>query len=314
MRRRLLIISNPGAGVSHSTLIDDTAAALQRAGAVLTRVQPADVAAARLAAREAAASGTWDAVVAAGGDGTIRHVAAALIGSDTPLGIIPIGTGNVLAHEIGLDPQPAAIARMLLDGPVIDVACARANGEPFLLMAGAGFDAHVLRRLDQRTKSLLGKLAYAAPLLGALFRPLDALTVTVDERVHHASWAVVANARHYGGGFVLAPRTGIDRRGLEVILFKAGTRTALLSLLMSLARGRLGERATAARGDVEMLACTRVTIATSAPVPVQIDGDVIGATPLEIDAGTAHVRLIVPAGSHLATGCSGTSGSGIPTR
>jgi diacylglycerol kinase (ATP) len=295
MRRRLLIISNPGAGVSHSTLIDATLTALESAGATLTRVRPADVAAARLAAREAA-SGDFEAIVAAGGDGTIRHVAAALIGTGMPLGIIPVGTGNVLAHEIGLVPRPDAIARMLLHGPVLEVACARANGEPFLLMAGAGFDARVLRALDQRTKSLLGKIAYAAPLIGALFRPLDALTVTVDQTTHQDSWAVIANACHYGGGFVLAPRTAIHQRGLEAILFKAHSRTALLSLLMSLVRGRLGARAAARRG-VEMHPCTHVTIATRGPVPVQIDGDVIGTTPLEIDAGTAYVQLIVPPGS-----------------
>ena len=76
-------------------------------GATVTRMRGADIAGARTRAREAAESGSYDAIVAAGGDGTIRHVAAALIGTDTPLGIIPVGTGNVLAHEIGLAATPA---------------------------------------------------------------------------------------------------------------------------------------------------------------------------------------------------------------
>ena len=303
MRRRLFVISNPGAGLSRSTLIDDTVRALQRAGAVLTRVSPASIDAARLAAREAAASGSHDAIVAAGGDGTIRHVAAALIDTDTPLGIIPVGTGNVLAHEIGLQTTADAVTRTLLDGPHIRVACAHANGEPFLLMAGAGFDARILTDLNQRAKSLLGKIAYAAPLIGALFRPLDRLDLTVDQRPCQASWAVISNACHYGGSFVLTERTGIRQRGLEAILFKAKSRTALVSMLMSLARGRLAERV--AQGDVEMLTCSHVTIATAKPVPVQIDGDVVGNTPLEIDAGTARVHLIVP--PHGATSSSGTA-------
>jgi hypothetical protein len=88
MRRRLFVISNPGAGLSHSTLIDDTLRALERAGAELTRVRPASIEAARRAAQEAAASDNYDAIVAAGGDGTIRHVAAALIDGAAPLGII----------------------------------------------------------------------------------------------------------------------------------------------------------------------------------------------------------------------------------
>jgi len=292
MRRRLFVISNPGAGLSHSTLIDDTLRALKRAGAEITLARPVSIEAARRAAQEAAASGNYDAIVAAGGDGTIRHVAAALIDSATPLGIIPVGTGNVLAHEIGLKPSAKAIARTLLDGPTVEVACARANGQPFLLMAGAGFDARILTDLNQRAKSLLGKIAYAAPLIGALFRPLDRLELTVDQRPCQASWAVISNSCHYGGGFVLTERTGIRQRGLEAILFKAKSRTALVSMLMSLARGRLAERV--AQGDVEMLTCSHVTIATAKPVPVQIDGDVVGNTPLEIDAGTARVHLIVP--------------------
>jgi diacylglycerol kinase family enzyme len=292
MRRRLFVISNPGAGISHSSRIKDTMRALEQSGASLTHVRPEGVEAGRRAAREAAASGAYDAVVAAGGDGTIRHIASALIGTTVPLGIIPIGTGNVLAHEIGLKPEPNAIARMLLQGPVVEIACARANGEPFLLMAGAGFDAHILSSLDQRAKGLLGKLAYGIPLIGALSHPLDTLSVTVDQRAHQASWAVVANARHYGGGFVLAPRARIHQRGLEAILFKARSRTALMSMLMSLASGRLAERA--AKGDVEILSCTHVAISAPRPVPVQIDGDVIGSTPLEIDSGSAAVQLIVP--------------------
>src|SRR5438046_2811870 len=83
---------------------------------------------------------------------------------------------------------------------------------------GAGFDARVVGALDQRLKSRLGKAAYAGPLLGAIIRPIDTLIVTVDGRRHGATWAVIANARHYGGHFVLAPRTGILERGLEAIL------------------------------------------------------------------------------------------------
>ena len=255
--------------------------------------------AARLAVRKAADSGSYDAIVAAGGDGTIRQAAAALIGTDMPLGIIPVGTGNVLAHEIGLARTPAAIAQhAAARGPVAKVACAQANGEPFLLMVGAGFDARVVAALDQRLKSRLGKAAYAGPLLGAIIRPIDTLIVTVDGRRHGATWAVIANARHYGGRFVLAPRTGILERGLEAILFKTRSRAVLFGQLMSLAAGRLEPRA-AHGDDVEMLACSRVSIAARRPVPVQIDGDAFGTTPVEMDAGTREVRLIVPAAATL---------------
>lgn len=294
MRRSFFVIANPGAGLSISPLVEKVTAALRNAGASLTTIQPSTVDGARQAAREAASSGRHDAVVAAGGDGTIRQVAAALLGSDMPLGIIPHGTGNVLAHEIGLRPEPSAIARMLLEGPITTVRCATANKEPFLLMAGAGFDGRVIAAVDHRFKSYVGKVAYAAPVLGALAHPIDSLSVTVDGTHHEASWAVIANARHYGGRFVLAPRHGIHLRGLQAVLFTAKTRAERLAQLLSLAMGKLDERA-ATHGDVRMIPCARATITARVPVPAQIDGDAFGTTPLEIESSSEELRLVLPA-------------------
>lgn len=293
MRRRFFLAANPGAGPTGSPLLDAVAHALLHAGAELTLTRPGSIEAARGQVSEAVASSRYDAILAAGGDGTIRQVAAALIGSGTPLGIVPVGTGNVLAHEIGLAPDAQAIAGMLLQGPVIDAACARANGEPFLLMAGAGFDGRVIAALDHRLKSHVGKAAYAGPMLGALAHPVDTLVVTIDGAVHEASWAVISNVRHYGGNFVMARRTGIRERGLQAILFKARNRTVLLSQLMALAMGTLDERS-ARHGDVEMLPCLRAQVTAQKPVPTQIDGDAFGSTPLDIRAGAADLRLIVP--------------------
>jgi diacylglycerol kinase (ATP) len=293
MRRRFFLMENPGAGVAGSPLIEDVVRLLANAGATIKRRRSIDIPSARTAVREAAMSGNYDAIIAAGGDGTIRHAAASLMGCDHALGIIPVGTGNVLAHEIGLSRAPAAIARTLLAGPVATVACAEANGEPFLLMVGAGFDARVVGALDQRLKSRLGKAAYAGPLLGAIIRPVDTLSVSVDGHRYLATWAVIANARHYGGRFVLAPRAGILERGLEAILFKTRNRAVLLAQLMSLAAGRLAPGTTHG-GDIAMLPCARATIRARRPVPVQIDGDAFGTTPIEVHAGTRDIRLILP--------------------
>lgn len=293
MRRRFFLTANPGAGLTGSPRVDEVVRLLERAGACLDRIQPRDIREARQAVREAIACQRYDAVVAAGGDGTIRQVAAALLGSETPLGIIPVGTGNVLAHEIGLALNPEAIAQMLLHGTPTQVSCARANGEPFLLMAGAGFDGRVIAALDHRFKSYVGKAAYAGPVLGALVRPMDRLAVTVDGHRHEASWAVVANARHYGGRFVMAPRTGIQERGLQAILFKAKNRAVLIGQLMALGTGKLDAR-TVSHGDVEMLPCVHASIASPHPVPTQVDGDAFGTTPLEVVAGADALRLILP--------------------
>ena len=294
MRRRFHLIFNPGAGVTGAPLLEATVRALQRAGATITRSMPGDFRALHADARAAAVSGDCDAIIAAGGDGTIRQVAAALLDQPIPLGIIPVGTANVLAQEIGLRAAVDAVAPMLLEGPVVNVACARANGEPFLLMAGAGFDARVVGALNQGLKCRLGRAAYAGPLVGAIIHDMDTLALTIDGRRHAASWAVITNARHYGGRFVLTSHTGIQQRGLEAILFKARNRSELLRQLMSLALGRLHAHARKG-GDVEMLPCSRVSITSRKPVPTQIDGDLTGATPLDVEAGTEELALIVPA-------------------
>src|SRR5690242_7776127 len=103
MRRRFFVMENPGAGVAGSPLVEDVLRLVAQRGGVITRMQGGNLASARLAVRQAAESGHYDALVAAGGDGTIRHAAATLMGTETALGIIPVGTGNVIAHEIGLD-------------------------------------------------------------------------------------------------------------------------------------------------------------------------------------------------------------------
>ncbi len=295
MRRRFFLVTNPTAGACATSRVADVVTLLEREGAVVIRAGEGNLAAIRAAARKAADSGSCDAIIAAGGDGTVRQVAAALIGSSTPLGVVPVGTGNVLAHEIGLAADPAVIAHTLLVGQQVRVACARANGEPFLLMAGAGFDARVLLSLDQRWKSRIGKPAFAGPVLGTLLRPLDRLHIVLDGRAHSACFAVVSNARHYAGSFMLAPYACIERRGLVAVLFKAQTRAALTAQLVRLATGGLAQHA-ARTADVALIPCQRASISSRQPVPTQLDGDAFGTTPLAVDAGAAEIALIVPGG------------------
>jgi len=294
MRRRFFLVVNTGAGLSRPRLVDEVTAALERTGASVARETLNEFAQIRRLVGAAARSLRYDVVVAAGGDGTIRAAAAGISGTDVPLAIIPCGTANVLAQEIGLKATPELVCQMLRSGPQRTIACARANDEPFLLMAGAGFDARVVGGLNHALKGRIGKAAYTGPVLGALLRPLDTLSITIDNRSYEASWVVIANARHYAGRFVLAPRTGIHQRGLEAVLFTARSRAVWLGQLLSLLRGRLDARA-GRHGDVAMYPCSHVKISAPGPVPVQIDGDPFGVTPLEAQAGTDAIHLIVPA-------------------
>lgn len=297
-RRSFLLLSNRFAGLASSRLVDACIASLEARGARVTHQEPQSIAQARAFAREAARDTSVDAVVAAGGDGTIRQIAAELIGSSVPLAIVPGGTGNVLANEIGLARTPEAVADMLLAGPVLPVTVARANDEPFLLMASAGLDARVLQRLNPALKGHIGKAAYCPATLGALLHPLDTVRVRIGTTTHTAAWAIVANARHYGGAFVLTRATTIAQPGLVAVLFKPASRARLLTQLLSLARGRLEPRA-ARVGDVEIVPCTGAVIEADHPVPTQLDGDVFGHTPMRVEISRDVVHLVVPRGCPL---------------
>ncbi len=295
MRSRFFLADNPRAGYGSRRTLEAVLTALTAAGAVVTRATAVSETEAFAAMTRALASGSYDALLVAGGDGTIRLGAKAALGTGIPVGVIPLGTGNVLAHEVGLPTSPTDIATLLLEGPVRNVSAARANGELFLLMAGAGFDGRIIAALDMRLKQRLGKLAYAGPMLRALAQRPDALEVTIDAGAPiSAAWVVVANANRYAGAFVMAPRTSIDRPGLQAILF-TGTRAARLRQLMALARGHLEAVASRAGETVTMRPCRTVVVRARQPVPVQLDGDAFGTTPLDVEAADVSVPMILPA-------------------
>jgi YegS/Rv2252/BmrU family lipid kinase len=288
LRRRFLLVHNETAGVFGGRLLDTVVEALERKGALVTYAD----------AREPGATAPrlprladYDAVIAAGGDGTIRALAAAVGESAIPIGVVPVGTGNVFATEIGMPRGADAIADTLMTGPAIEIEGATANGAPFFLMAGAGFDGEVVGRLDGKLKRRLGKIAYALPILRALVTKPAELKVTVDGAVKSARWVVVANARHYGGSFVIARKADVREPGLHAVLLSRPHRWGTFGQLLALAAGRLEHS-----GGVEILPCRHVTIEAEEGMtaPVQIDGDVWGTTPLTIEWAKARLKMIVP--------------------
>jgi diacylglycerol kinase family enzyme len=286
-RRRFLLVENPIAGVSRRTLTDDVVRALELRGAAVTRLG-AEADLARVGWAEAAAR--YDAVIAAGGDGTVRALGRCVAATDLPVGLIPRGTGNVLAEEVGLPRTPGAIADLLMSGPVVRIRGARANGEPMFLMAGIGFDGDVVHRLDLGLKRSVGKAAYAMPALAAMGASQPRLSVRIDGgEPLEAGWVVVANARRYGGSFHLSRQAGLGNDGLVVVLFARGGPLRRAGQLLALGAGRLDRIA-----GVRMLPATRVLIASADRAPVQIDGDAFGAVPVDMVWGEPRLALIVP--------------------
>jgi diacylglycerol kinase (ATP) len=287
--RRVLVIANPAAGLKRGRPAGEAAArAARRAGAyahLYLTSGPGDAQAA--ASRDA---GAFDLVLAAGGDGTVHEVANGLAGTGVPLGVAPSGTMNLLARVLRLPLDPAeAAARLVSRSGRLTVRPGRANGRLFLLMAGFGFDAWVLRELLRAMRGKIGFLDYARGALRGLrsfpFAPLD---LTVDGVATNAHSAIVGRAPLYGGFLRPTPHVILSDGPLEICALSAGPwrLAALLPRLWSGAHGGgIG---------VTLAPATRIAARAAEEIPFQLDGELSGVLPLDLDLADRTVVLAVP--------------------
>ncbi len=290
--RRVLVIYNPTAGQWRRRKLAAALRAVAALGCPVTLHETTHRGDAEATAR-ALTQERCDVVVAAGGDGTINEVANGLIaapGPVPPLAIIPLGTANVLAQEIGLRGSPAAIAAAIAGGRFLDVHLGLANGRHFIMMAGVGFDAHVVANVDLALKRTTGKLAYVWETLSQALRyGFPQCRVTVDGKSFQAFSVVVCNGRHYGGPFVAAPRAQLTDPRFEVCLLKRGGWRHVLRYGLALVLGRLHSLP-----DVRIESGREVHIEAEDGLPVQGDGDIIAALPASITVSDKTVTLVVP--------------------
>ncbi len=226
-----------------------------------------------------------------GGDGTLREVAAGLLGSGAALGPLPAGTANVLALAFGLPRDARAAARLLprCRPRAIDVGLA--GGEPFLMMASCGFDAEVMGHLSPGLKRLLGPLAVPVTALGRLLSyPYPDVELRVDRVERRASFAVISNIPFYGGRFRMAPAADFRDGRLDLVTFGGRGALATAAFAADVLRGRHLERA-----DVEAGVVEEVEILGPPSVPVQVDGDVLGASPpLTVAVAPRRLSVLLP--------------------
>jgi YegS/Rv2252/BmrU family lipid kinase len=239
----------------------------------------------------AALDEAWDAIVAAGGDGTVNEIINGLAGGAFLLAVFPMGTANVLALELDLPGEPRAAADLVARGESLLVQLPSINGRSFILMAGVGFDARVVAAVTPKLKKKFGKLAYVWTTLSGLRRFSRTLyRIEIDGTDHRAASAVIANGRLYGGRFSFAPDARLDSPLLHVCLLgKTGPWNAL-RYAIGLVRGRLADYP-----DVTIVTGRSIHIDGDPSEPVQADGDIIGRLPVDIEAAQSTVRIICPA-------------------
>lgn len=282
------------------TVADETRAALLAAAQSL--MCGAD---AGFAIREIAADESFDGaiqqslesdparVVAVGGDGTLATVAHALINTDRPLGIVPAGTGNLVARELGipLDTR-AAVARIAGPHRLRRIDAMRINGRTYLLNAGVGVNAAVIDRTSRLGKSLFGRSAYVGTAVWRVLcsRPLR-LDIAIDgeARGYDATDVLISNcgalARvlHPNGPDIRMDDGQID---VAIVCMKAAIEYPWFYFLRRLVPWRVN------RIIHERTARCTVNIRSAEPVAVQADGDIIGTTPVEIAVSPRAINLI----------------------
>ncbi|MFD1695271.1 diacylglycerol/lipid kinase family protein [Roseibium aestuarii] len=233
-----------------------------------------------------------DVLAIAGGDGSVNEALTGFQRNDAPpdLAVIPAGTANVLAHELGLPRRPLAIARSILAHRTRPLHFGLANGHPFVLMASAGFDAEVVHGVPLSLKRKLGKLAYVLTALRIGFtRRSSEMQVDVDGQTLSGKLVVATNGRFYGGPFVLCPDASVTTEGLHVLVLQKDDPVSALRFGLALMLGRVHK----ARG-VTVMAFRKARVLAGFPVAVQIDGDPFGTTPLDLEPAATGYSVVVP--------------------
>lgn len=290
--RRAALIYNPTAGRQrHEQVLDAVRKALQDGGFDVEPVPTDGPGAATALARQRA--GVVEAVFAFGGDGTVREVAAGLLGSttDTALGILPGGTVNLLAMALGLprDPVRAAALQGRLETRLLDVGLV--EEVPFLMMVSAGLDASVLASLDTRLKWRFGRTAIAWQGLQEWWRyPYPRFEVLADGEPFEASFVSVSNIPYYGGAVALAPGARPHDGRLDLVLFRGSGRRETASFVFDLLRG-----AHARRKDFAVRHVREVVLRSPAGAVAQIDGDVCEQRlPISVRIAPDPLRILSP--------------------
>jgi len=292
-RRRVLILVNPAAGRARSGRVGRVAAALERRGVAVTIRTGEPPQGVEQLAREAEPE--FDALVAAGGDGTVAAAVNGIAAAPRPLAILPLGTANVLARGLGLPRRAAALAEIIATAPARDFWPGRIGDRLFVAMASSGFDAAVVAAVDARLKRRAGRLAYAAAMLSCLRRYREPeLRVATAEGEFRGAAVIAARCRCYAGGFTIAPEAELAVPLLHLSVIAGGGRRAVLRSLAALVCGRLPDA-----GFVTRVTTGAATLSGPAGVPVEADGDAAGSLPVRLGLAPRPVPLICPAPAQL---------------
>jgi YegS/Rv2252/BmrU family lipid kinase len=310
--RRVALIYNPASG-QHSSRRDaavkQVADVLRQAGISAEVMETQAAGSAGTLAEEAAAAG-YDTIIACGGDGTVHEVLQSVVGTDVVLGVIPLGTANALAQNLGLGANPLKAIQKLLTAKPVRVPVGRIsyqNGTPgaharyFTVAAGVGADALFLSRLDARLKRRFGYALYLVeamrvwathsfPLFEAAFEEAGADA----PRVVEISQLLAVRIRDFGGVLHnLAPGATLHNDGLRLLAFKTRSRLQYSRFLLAVVFKRQTFNRQIELLDAVSVEC-RPRNGSLTRIFAEADGELLGDLPVRIEIVPQAVNLLIP--------------------
>lgn len=311
--RRVALIYNPASGQRperRSALIADVAAVLQGAGIEVKVIATESPESAGAQAQDAVRRGC-DTVLACGGDGTAHEVMQSLVGGSAALGVIPMGTANALATDLGLPASPVKAAKMLLSAAPVRVSVGRvfyrdragkSRDRYFVVAAGVGVDGVFFSRLDSRLKQRLGYLLYLLEALRLavthpfpMFRASFFETGSDTPRSEEASQILAVRISNFGGlVHNLAPGAALGNDNLHVIAFKTRSRLRYLRFMVAVWFQRHTYSNTIELVDCSAVECSDLAGAKERSF-VEADGELLGTLPVRIEVVPQSLTLLIPA-------------------
>jgi YegS/Rv2252/BmrU family lipid kinase len=288
------LIANPNAGRARKLpLLNAVRALLDKAG-LEHDLRTTDAPGLGITLAMEAASAGYKGLLAFGGDGTVSEVASGLVESELSLGIIPAGTMNLFARELGIPSRLEEAVDIVARGHTRRVEVGSVNGRYFLLCASAGLDAAIVRDVKPSSKRRWGKWAYylRAPLSALTYAYSSVRMVTDDGVTMQGGAVVVANARDYGDGYRIAPGASLDDGVMDACLFRGRRAFHYPRYVWALRRSRH-----LLLNDVSYYKAANFLLRPArenAKIPFQIDGDYLCDLPVKIRVIPAALSVYAP--------------------
>lgn len=234
----------------------------------------------------------YDAVVAVGGDGTLNEVVNGALGSDVPVGLIPLGTGVDFSRTARLPRSPGEALDVILSGRVRRVDVGVVNNRYFCNVAGTGFDATVADRVNRSGLKRGGLIPYVQAIFQTLFTYKNAsFKISLDDDTYEVTSLLmaVANGRYYGGGLMICPEAELADGCFDVCIVGDIGKISTLFLLPRVFSG--GHKN---HPQVTFVRARRVTVDGPAHLQVQADGELIGHLPATFEMKQAALPMLLP--------------------